>query len=114
MEPEIIDVQRTLITATYSATKSDWLLLADYFERNKEKRLAKTIRAGIERQLKKWPYKGATGEYPITLRFKQGTVITMDNLVSKLDFIETSSNPAAYGLTRPPNGASKIAPKFPF
>jgi hypothetical protein len=104
----VIIVQRTLILATYHATPPDWEVLANYFDANKEKRLANTIRAGIKRQSQKYGYysggkwvSGIQPEYSVGLRFKQGSVWKMEKALETIERCGNSSNSAAWGLTRP-------------
>ena len=73
--------------ATYTASEEEWLELADTFEQSGEKRLAKTIRAGVRRVKNR----GRWFSY-IPLRFRDGSITKMDQVLRDQLGLEDSSS----------------------
>jgi hypothetical protein len=63
--------------ASYGAKPAHWERIAVQFEENGEKRLAQTIRKGVDRQTR--PNHWAGSNYEITLRFRDGSIEKVRN-----------------------------------
>lgn len=86
MKPtDSVGLYQKLLTVTYEATVEDWHIIANYFEVTGEKRLAQTIREGIARNRGKWAYIRNDPEWPLALRFKQGSVHKLARLYEAMN-----------------------------
>lgn len=78
-------IRPTVYTATYHGTDAEWEMLAEYFENNHQKRMADTIRNGIERQIRRDKFRYDYEADHHSLRFKNGSIGKMNAALKELD-----------------------------
>lgn len=77
-------IWRKSIQATYCTTRVGWRDLANYFEDVKQLlRLANTIRRGVVRQTENKPILTADPNYLMCLRFREGTVEKLEEILEQ-------------------------------
>jgi len=75
------------IMRSYSGTEAQWLKAADYFDSCNERRLAKAIRHGLERQNKRlsphFRYIELGPSWVYGLRFRDGSIAKLDAYIER-------------------------------